>query len=219
MLILFSSICTSWAKNLNEAKEKQLRSKADNLWTKRGRHWGNQQPINKSLLSAVCPSVLPDGRPAGGQEDLHHQRRPAVPQALLRGGGYDQPGLLHTTLSAAAGRHQSQGVSMIIHSGIHPQQTESTSCSDSTFFPPSCRIVKIPDNPESLSFRLSGSEPPHVHAVRKGESRASGAKSLPDFTFIFFFFTYIDLEVSYPPWYDGMNFKGNYNKEMGNCFW
>lgn len=32
------------------------------------------------------------------------------------------------------------------------------------------RIVKIPDNPESLSFRLSGSEPPHVHAVRKGET-------------------------------------------------
>ncbi|XP_014834964.1 PREDICTED: phosphatidylinositol 3,4,5-trisphosphate-dependent Rac exchanger 1 protein-like [Poecilia mexicana] len=31
-------------------------------------------------------------------------------------------------------------------------------------------IVKIPDNPESLSFRLSGSEPPHVHAVRKGET-------------------------------------------------
>lgn len=36
-------------------------------------------------------------------------------------------------------------------------------------------IVKIPDNPESLSFRLSGSAPPHVHAVRKGwEAAASG---------------------------------------------
>ncbi|XP_047220173.1 phosphatidylinositol 3,4,5-trisphosphate-dependent Rac exchanger 1 protein isoform X3 [Girardinichthys multiradiatus] len=36
-------------------------------------------------------------------------------------------------------------------------------------------IVKIPDNPESLSFRLSGSEPPHVHAVRKGwEAAAAG---------------------------------------------
>ncbi|XP_029290903.1 phosphatidylinositol 3,4,5-trisphosphate-dependent Rac exchanger 1 protein [Cottoperca gobio] len=29
-------------------------------------------------------------------------------------------------------------------------------------------IVKIPDNPDSLSFRLRGSAPPHVHAVRKG---------------------------------------------------
>uniref|UniRef100_A0A673B9T2 Phosphatidylinositol 3,4,5-trisphosphate-dependent Rac exchanger 1 protein n=1 Tax=Sphaeramia orbicularis TaxID=375764 RepID=A0A673B9T2_9TELE len=29
-------------------------------------------------------------------------------------------------------------------------------------------IVKIPDNPNSLSFRLCGSAPPHVHAVRKG---------------------------------------------------
>ncbi|MEQ2267180.1 hypothetical protein XENORESO_002761, partial [Xenotaenia resolanae] len=36
-------------------------------------------------------------------------------------------------------------------------------------------IIKIPDNPESLSFRLSGSEPPHVHAVRKGwEAAAAG---------------------------------------------
>uniref|UniRef100_A0A669D8E7 Phosphatidylinositol-3,4,5-trisphosphate dependent Rac exchange factor 1 n=1 Tax=Oreochromis niloticus TaxID=8128 RepID=A0A669D8E7_ORENI len=36
-------------------------------------------------------------------------------------------------------------------------------------------IVKIPDNPDSLSFRLSGSVPPHVHAVRKGwEAAASG---------------------------------------------
>uniref|UniRef100_A0A3Q2T4K7 Phosphatidylinositol-3,4,5-trisphosphate dependent Rac exchange factor 1 n=1 Tax=Fundulus heteroclitus TaxID=8078 RepID=A0A3Q2T4K7_FUNHE len=36
-------------------------------------------------------------------------------------------------------------------------------------------IVKIPDNPESLSFRLSGCEPPHVHAVRKGwEAAAAG---------------------------------------------
>uniref|UniRef100_A0A669CAM3 Phosphatidylinositol-3,4,5-trisphosphate dependent Rac exchange factor 1 n=1 Tax=Oreochromis niloticus TaxID=8128 RepID=A0A669CAM3_ORENI len=31
-------------------------------------------------------------------------------------------------------------------------------------------IVKIPDNPDSLSFRLSGSVPPHVHAVRKAAS-------------------------------------------------
>ncbi|XP_061623647.1 phosphatidylinositol 3,4,5-trisphosphate-dependent Rac exchanger 1 protein [Phyllopteryx taeniolatus] len=29
-------------------------------------------------------------------------------------------------------------------------------------------IVKVPDNPDSLSFRLCGSAPPHVHAVRKG---------------------------------------------------
>uniref|UniRef100_A0A8D0DEC8 Phosphatidylinositol 3,4,5-trisphosphate-dependent Rac exchanger 1 protein n=1 Tax=Sander lucioperca TaxID=283035 RepID=A0A8D0DEC8_SANLU len=29
-------------------------------------------------------------------------------------------------------------------------------------------IVRIPDNPDSLSFRLCGSAPPHVHAVRKG---------------------------------------------------
>uniref|UniRef100_A0A672J366 Phosphatidylinositol 3,4,5-trisphosphate-dependent Rac exchanger 1 protein n=1 Tax=Salarias fasciatus TaxID=181472 RepID=A0A672J366_SALFA len=29
-------------------------------------------------------------------------------------------------------------------------------------------IVKIPDNPDSLSFRLCGCAPPHVHAVRKG---------------------------------------------------
>ncbi|TMS16465.1 Phosphatidylinositol 3,4,5-trisphosphate-dependent Rac exchanger 1 protein [Larimichthys crocea] len=36
-------------------------------------------------------------------------------------------------------------------------------------------IVKIPDNPDSLSFRLCGSSPPHVHAVRKGwEAAAAG---------------------------------------------
>ncbi|XP_029690371.1 phosphatidylinositol 3,4,5-trisphosphate-dependent Rac exchanger 1 protein isoform X2 [Takifugu rubripes] len=36
-------------------------------------------------------------------------------------------------------------------------------------------IVKIPDNPNSLSFRLCGSAPPHVHAVRKGwEAAAAG---------------------------------------------
>ncbi|KAF3696572.1 Phosphatidylinositol 3,4,5-trisphosphate-dependent Rac exchanger 1 protein [Channa argus] len=36
-------------------------------------------------------------------------------------------------------------------------------------------IVKIPDNPDSLPFRLSGSAPPHVHAVRKGwEAAAAG---------------------------------------------
>uniref|UniRef100_A0A8C6NNK8 Phosphatidylinositol-3,4,5-trisphosphate dependent Rac exchange factor 1 n=1 Tax=Nothobranchius furzeri TaxID=105023 RepID=A0A8C6NNK8_NOTFU len=36
-------------------------------------------------------------------------------------------------------------------------------------------IVKIPDNPDNLSFRLSGSAPPHVHAVRKGwEAAAAG---------------------------------------------
>ncbi|KAM9785487.1 phosphatidylinositol 3,4,5-trisphosphate-dependent Rac exchanger 1 protein [Neosynchiropus ocellatus] len=36
-------------------------------------------------------------------------------------------------------------------------------------------MVKIPDNPDSLSFRLSGSAPPHVHAVRKGwEAAAAG---------------------------------------------
>uniref|UniRef100_A0A8C3AG73 Phosphatidylinositol-3,4,5-trisphosphate dependent Rac exchange factor 1 n=1 Tax=Cyclopterus lumpus TaxID=8103 RepID=A0A8C3AG73_CYCLU len=36
-------------------------------------------------------------------------------------------------------------------------------------------IVKIPDNPDSLSFRLCGSAPPHVHAVRKGwEAAGSG---------------------------------------------
>ncbi|XP_061656791.1 phosphatidylinositol 3,4,5-trisphosphate-dependent Rac exchanger 1 protein isoform X1 [Syngnathoides biaculeatus] len=29
-------------------------------------------------------------------------------------------------------------------------------------------IVKVPDNPDSLSFRLCGSAPPYVHAVRKG---------------------------------------------------
>uniref|UniRef100_A0A3Q1FSR4 Phosphatidylinositol-3,4,5-trisphosphate-dependent Rac exchange factor 1 n=1 Tax=Acanthochromis polyacanthus TaxID=80966 RepID=A0A3Q1FSR4_9TELE len=36
-------------------------------------------------------------------------------------------------------------------------------------------IVKIPDHPDSLSFRLCGSSPPHVHAVRKGwEAAAAG---------------------------------------------
>uniref|UniRef100_A0AAQ5XK49 Phosphatidylinositol 3,4,5-trisphosphate-dependent Rac exchanger 1 protein n=1 Tax=Amphiprion ocellaris TaxID=80972 RepID=A0AAQ5XK49_AMPOC len=36
-------------------------------------------------------------------------------------------------------------------------------------------IVKIPDHPDSLSFRLCGSAPPHVHAVRKGwEAAAAG---------------------------------------------
>uniref|UniRef100_A0A3P8UTL3 Phosphatidylinositol-3,4,5-trisphosphate dependent Rac exchange factor 1 n=1 Tax=Cynoglossus semilaevis TaxID=244447 RepID=A0A3P8UTL3_CYNSE len=39
-------------------------------------------------------------------------------------------------------------------------------------------IVKIPDNPDSLSFRLSGSCPPHVHAVRKGWE-AAGAGLQP----------------------------------------
>ncbi|KAG8002889.1 Phosphatidylinositol 3 [Nibea albiflora] len=34
-------------------------------------------------------------------------------------------------------------------------------------------IVKIPDNPDSLSFRLCGSSPPHVHAVRKGSKAAA----------------------------------------------
>ncbi|XP_029011741.1 phosphatidylinositol 3,4,5-trisphosphate-dependent Rac exchanger 1 protein isoform X1 [Betta splendens] len=36
-------------------------------------------------------------------------------------------------------------------------------------------IVKVPDNPDGLSFRLRGSAPPHVHAVRKGaEAAAAG---------------------------------------------
>uniref|UniRef100_A0A3Q3X3A5 Phosphatidylinositol 3,4,5-trisphosphate-dependent Rac exchanger 2 protein n=1 Tax=Mola mola TaxID=94237 RepID=A0A3Q3X3A5_MOLML len=39
-------------------------------------------------------------------------------------------------------------------------------------------VVKIPDNPDSLSFRLSGSAPPHVHAVRKGWE-AAGAGLQP----------------------------------------
>uniref|UniRef100_A0A3Q3MJP7 Phosphatidylinositol 3,4,5-trisphosphate-dependent Rac exchanger 1 protein n=1 Tax=Labrus bergylta TaxID=56723 RepID=A0A3Q3MJP7_9LABR len=39
-------------------------------------------------------------------------------------------------------------------------------------------IVKIPDNPDSLSFRLCGSAPPHVHAVRKGWE-AAGAGLQP----------------------------------------
>uniref|UniRef100_A0A7N8YBD7 Phosphatidylinositol 3,4,5-trisphosphate-dependent Rac exchanger 1 protein n=1 Tax=Mastacembelus armatus TaxID=205130 RepID=A0A7N8YBD7_9TELE len=39
-------------------------------------------------------------------------------------------------------------------------------------------IVKIPDNPDCLSFRLCGSAPPHVHAVRKGWE-AAGAGLQP----------------------------------------
>uniref|UniRef100_A0A8C4IPF8 Phosphatidylinositol 3,4,5-trisphosphate-dependent Rac exchanger 1 protein n=1 Tax=Dicentrarchus labrax TaxID=13489 RepID=A0A8C4IPF8_DICLA len=39
-------------------------------------------------------------------------------------------------------------------------------------------IVKITDNPDSLSFRLCGSTPPHVHAVRKGWE-AAGAGLQP----------------------------------------
>uniref|UniRef100_A0A3Q1HCX5 Phosphatidylinositol-3,4,5-trisphosphate-dependent Rac exchange factor 1 n=1 Tax=Anabas testudineus TaxID=64144 RepID=A0A3Q1HCX5_ANATE len=39
-------------------------------------------------------------------------------------------------------------------------------------------IVKIPDNPDRLSFRLCGSAPPHVHAVRKG-GEAVGAGLQP----------------------------------------
>ncbi|XP_013885284.1 phosphatidylinositol 3,4,5-trisphosphate-dependent Rac exchanger 1 protein [Austrofundulus limnaeus] len=39
-------------------------------------------------------------------------------------------------------------------------------------------IIKIPDNPDSLSFRLLGSAPPHVHAVRKGWE-AAGAGLQP----------------------------------------
>lgn len=130
--------------------------------------WNRLQPKNNSILSPVCLSVHPDGWPAGGQEDLHHQRGPAVPQALLRGGNHDQPGLLHTTLPAAAGRHQGQGVrehtQTLKHTHVytHIGHTGLTGLFSS-------RIVKIPDNPDSLSFRLCGSAPPHVHAVRKGE--------------------------------------------------
>ncbi|KAM9830582.1 phosphatidylinositol 3,4,5-trisphosphate-dependent Rac exchanger 1 protein isoform 1-T1 [Syngnathus typhle] len=39
-------------------------------------------------------------------------------------------------------------------------------------------IVKLPDNPDSLSFRLRGSSPPHVYAVRKGWE-AAGAGLQP----------------------------------------
>ncbi|KAF7648683.1 hypothetical protein LDENG_00153270, partial [Lucifuga dentata] len=39
-------------------------------------------------------------------------------------------------------------------------------------------IVKVPDNPDGLSFRLCGSAPPHVHAVRKGWE-AAGAGLQP----------------------------------------
>uniref|UniRef100_A0A8C5FY06 Phosphatidylinositol-3,4,5-trisphosphate-dependent Rac exchange factor 1 n=1 Tax=Gadus morhua TaxID=8049 RepID=A0A8C5FY06_GADMO len=39
-------------------------------------------------------------------------------------------------------------------------------------------ILKIPDHPEMLAFRLCGSSPPHVHAVRKG-SEAAGAGLQP----------------------------------------
>ncbi|KAJ3586876.1 hypothetical protein NHX12_013268 [Muraenolepis orangiensis] len=39
-------------------------------------------------------------------------------------------------------------------------------------------ILKIPDHPLTLSFRLCGSAPPHVHAVRKG-SEAAGAGLQP----------------------------------------
>ncbi|XP_034029203.1 phosphatidylinositol 3,4,5-trisphosphate-dependent Rac exchanger 1 protein isoform X3 [Thalassophryne amazonica] len=39
-------------------------------------------------------------------------------------------------------------------------------------------IVKVPDNPDTLSFRLCGSAPPHVHAVRKGWE-AAGAGLQP----------------------------------------
>ncbi|KAK0143831.1 Phosphatidylinositol 3,4,5-trisphosphate-dependent Rac exchanger 1 protein [Merluccius polli] len=39
-------------------------------------------------------------------------------------------------------------------------------------------ILKIPDHPATLSFRLSGSAPPHVHAVCKG-SEAAGAGLQP----------------------------------------
>lgn len=117
-----------------------------------------------------CASVRPDGRPAGGEEDLHHQRGPAVPQALLGGGDHDQPGLLHTTLPEAAGRHQGQGVrnrtlAQKMHKHVHTLNSGLTGRTG--LFSP--RIVKIPDNPDSLSFRLCGSAPPHVHAVRKGQ--------------------------------------------------
>uniref|UniRef100_A0A3B4ZFS3 Phosphatidylinositol 3,4,5-trisphosphate-dependent Rac exchanger 1 protein n=1 Tax=Stegastes partitus TaxID=144197 RepID=A0A3B4ZFS3_9TELE len=40
-------------------------------------------------------------------------------------------------------------------------------------------IVKIPDQPDRLSFRLCGSAPPHVHAVRKGEGHAAAAGLQP----------------------------------------
>lgn len=126
------------------------------------------QPINRSILSPACPSVLPDGWPAGGQKDLHHQRGPAVPQAAVRGRHHDWPGLLHATLPAAAGRHQSQRVRQCAQSVEQTRTVNTTQEAVRTCLSTS-RIVKVPDNPDSLSFRLSGSAPPHVHAVRKGE--------------------------------------------------
>ncbi|KPP79998.1 phosphatidylinositol 3,4,5-trisphosphate-dependent Rac exchanger 1 protein-like, partial [Scleropages formosus] len=33
-------------------------------------------------------------------------------------------------------------------------------------------VVKIPDNPDTLSFKIRGARPPHVHAVRKGSAAA-----------------------------------------------
>ncbi|XP_077568493.1 phosphatidylinositol 3,4,5-trisphosphate-dependent Rac exchanger 1 protein isoform X2 [Stigmatopora nigra] len=39
-------------------------------------------------------------------------------------------------------------------------------------------IVKVPDNPDGLSFRLCGSAPPYVHAVRRGHE-AAGAGLQP----------------------------------------
>lgn len=116
-----------------------------------------------SILYTVCASVPPDGWPAGRQEDLHHQWGPAVPQTHLRGGNHDQPGLLYKALPAAVGRYQGKGVRKhtYTHIDTHLKNTILTGLF-------SLRIVKIPDNPNSLSFRLCGSAPPHVHAVRKG---------------------------------------------------
>lgn len=128
---------------------------------------GAETSCNLKIAAFSPLFVHPDGRPAGGQEDLHHQWGPAVPPALLWGGNHDQPGLLRTALFATARCHKGQGVrdrtQPLKHTHLHTQGNTGLT---GLFL---SRIVKIPDNPDTLSFILCGSAPSHVHAVRKGE--------------------------------------------------
>lgn len=59
------------------------------------------------------PVSRQDGRPAGGQEDLLHQRGPGVPAAFRRGGVPSQPVLLLPPSAAPPGGHQGQRVSVL----------------------------------------------------------------------------------------------------------
>lgn len=68
--------------------------------------------MDKETSNLVCMSPRLDGGPAGGEEDLFHQRRPGVPAALRRGGVHPQPVFLFPPPCAPPGGHQGQRVSV-----------------------------------------------------------------------------------------------------------